>query len=124
MSMKSRLPLPNLAISTGSLAKALTTRLPSRVSSIWALSSPIWFLCLRNASFTFRLNHVQEIIITGTSTNMSRVSSRLIPDRIMKETTVLRAAMKNSSGQWWANSVTSNKSLVIRDMICPTFVLL
>mgnify|MGYP000499631678 CR=1 FL=1 len=32
--------------------------------------------------------------------------------------------VKNSSGQWWANSVTSNRSLVMRPMICPTLVLL
>ena len=55
---------------------------------------------------------------------MITVSSTLIRARIAKDTTVLTKAIKNSSGQWWANSVTSNKSLVIRDIICPTLVLL
>ena len=33
-------------------------------------------------------------------------------------------AMKNSSGQWWANSVTSKRSLVMRPIIWPILVLL
>ena len=44
-----------------------------------------------------------------------------MPMRMVKEATILIAAMKNSSGQWWANSVTSNRSEVIRAIICPTF---
>ena len=55
---------------------------------------------------------------------MARVRGRLTEARIRKEITAFTAAMKNSSGQWWENSVTSNRSLVIRPMICPTFVLL
>ena len=55
---------------------------------------------------------------------MITVRSRLILARITKDTAPFKNAIKNSSGQWWANSVTSNRSLVIRDMICPTLVLL
>ena len=39
-----------------------------------------------------------------------------------KETTILTKAMKNSSGQWCANSVTSNRSLVILAISCPILV--
>ena len=55
---------------------------------------------------------------------MMTVSKGLIPARMTKDTTAFKNAMKNSSGQWWANSVTANKSLVMRDIICPTLVLL
>ena len=54
---------------------------------------------------------------------MISVSGTFIVQRIANEPKILIAAMKNSSGQWCANSVTSNKSDVMRDMICPTFVL-
>ena len=52
-----------------------------------------------------------------------RVSATLLWHRMMKDTTILMPAMKNSSGQWWENSVTSNRSLVMRPMIWPTLVL-
>ncbi len=55
---------------------------------------------------------------------MITVRSTLILARMTKDTRALRKAMKNSSGQWWANSVTSKRSLVILAMIWPTLVLL
>ena len=37
--------------------------------------------------------------------------------RIINDAVPLIPAMKNSSGQWWANSVTSKRSLVMRPII-------
>ena len=51
-----------------------------------------------------------------------RVSHTFMPQRMMKEAVIFTPAIKNSSGQWWENSVTSNKSLVMRAMIWPTLV--
>ena len=76
-----------------------------------------------------RLKDIEEEIeinndlITGITAKRRRVKGRFIKLNIVKETTILIPAIKNSSGQWWANSVTSNKSLVIRDIIVPTLVL-
>ena len=42
----------------------------------------------------------------------------------LNDAAIFIPAMKNSSGQWWANSVTSNRSLVMRPMMVPTLVLL
>ena len=54
---------------------------------------------------------------------MISVSQRLVFVRMMKDTTILSAAIKYSSGQWWANSVTSNRSLVMRAISWPILVL-
>ena len=59
----------------------------------------------------------------STQANTTKVSGTLAPHRMMNEAAILMPAIKNSSGQWWANSVTSNRSLVMRPMICPTLVL-
>ena len=45
-----------------------------------------------------------------------------IKQRIINDAAILIPAIKNSSGQWWANSVTSKRSFVIRDISVPTFV--
>ena len=59
----------------------------------------------------------------GTMVNIIKVSHTLTPHRMMKEPIILMPAMKNSSGQWWANSVTSNRSVVMRVIIWATLVL-
>ena len=62
--------------------------------------------------------------ISGTQAKTASVSGKLERQRMRKDAKILMKAMKNSSGQWWANSVTSNKSLVMRPMMVPTLVLL
>ena len=56
----------------------------------------------------------------GRMRKMVSVRYTFIVHRMTNEATSLMEAMKNSSGQWWANSVTSNRSEVIRAMIWPT----
>ena len=78
---------------------------------------------MRNVARTIWLKRVQQTTITGTTANTMSVSHTFMPARMMNEITPFSPAMKNSSGQWWANSVTSNRSLVMRPMIWPTLVL-
>ena len=99
------------------------TRSPSRLSSMAAFSSPIWWRWRRKASRRLWLSRMETTAISGTQANTISVSGTLAVHKITKEAAILMAAMKNSSGQWWANSVTSNRSLVMRPMICPTLVL-
>ena len=66
---------------------------------------------------------VAQRTISGMSAKMISVSQRLVFARMMKDTTILSAAIKYSSGQWWANSVTSNRSLVMRAISWPILVL-
>ena len=54
--------------------------------------------------------------------NIIRVSQMLILTKIIKETMPFIPAIKNSSGQWCENSVTSKRSFVIRPIICPTLL--
>ena len=61
--------------------------------------------------------------MTGMHTNTMSVSGTFVIARMTNAAAPFSAAMKNSSGQWCANSVTSNRSFVIRPMIWPTFVL-
>ena len=58
----------------------------------------------------------------GSTANIISVRGMFMPSSTTKLTTILMPAMKNSSGQWWANSVTSNRSDVMRAIICPTLV--
>ena len=51
------------------------------------------------------------------------VMGRLEFARMTKETAIFKNAETNSSGKWWANSVTSFKSEVMRLMSCPILVL-
>ena len=88
-----------------------------------AFNSPICTRWRRKAARSFRLMMVDTTPISGTQAKRMRVSATLDWHRMMKLAVILMAAMKNSSGQWWANSVTSNRSLVMRPMIWPTLVL-
>ena len=49
------------------------------------------------------------------------VKGTFINAKIEKDAIILIPAIKNSSGQWWANSVTSKRSDVILDINVPTF---
>ena len=62
-------------------------------------------------------------MISGMMEKIISVSHMLKEPKMMNDTTILMVEINSSSGQWWANSVTSNKSFVIRDIIWPTFVL-
>lgn len=84
------------------------------------LISPIWLRCFLNALRIRVLKNFTKQNISGSDANTITVSGTFTPQRIINETIIFSAAMKNSSGQWCANSVISNKSLVIRAIICPT----
>ena len=89
-----------------------------------AFSSPIWTRCWRNRARSFWFSLTETMPISGTQAKTASVSGKLERQRIRKDAKILMKAMKNSSGQWWANSVTSNRSLVMRPMMVPTLVLL
>ena len=78
---------------------------------------------MRNCSFILRLKYTAARTMKGTMVNIIKVSHTLTPHRMIKEPIILMPAMKNSSGQWWANSVTSNRSVVMRVIIWATLVL-
>ena len=87
-------------------------------------SSPICTRCWRNRARRRPFRYTDTTPISGTQANTAKVSGMLARHKMTKDATILMPAMKNSSGQWWANSVTSNKSLVMRPMMVPTLVLL
>ena len=60
--------------------------------------------------------------MNGSTANIISVMGIFIVQRMMNETRIFTPAIRNSSGQWCANSVISNRSDVMRAMICPTFV--
>ena len=114
------LPSSNFSASSSSVANDFTTLIPSNVSSTCELISPIWLRCFLNALRIRVLKNFTKQNISGSDANTITVSGTFTPQRIINETIIFSAAMKNSSGQWCANSVISNKSLVIRAIICPT----
>ena len=59
----------------------------------------------------------------GKMAKMISVSGTLMVRRMTNATTTFSEVMNTSSGVWWANSVTSNRSVVMRDMIWPILVL-
>ena len=61
------------------------------------------------------------LTVTGGTANISSVRPTFFVQSTAKETMIFTPAMRNSSGQWWANSVTWNRSEVMRAIICPTF---
>ena len=79
--------------------------------------------CARWVARSLVFSRMETTPISGTQRKSRAVSPRLYRLRMRKLATILTAAMKNSSGQWWANSVTSNRSLVIRPMIWPILLL-
>ena len=56
------------------------------------------------------LNLIEMTIITGIAANIISVRGTFMVQSMAKEETIFKPAMKNSSGQWWENSVTSNRS--------------
>ena len=59
----------------------------------------------------------------GKMAKMISVSGTLMVRRMTNATSTFTEVMNTSSGVWWANSVTSNRSVVMRDMIWPILVL-
>ena len=53
----------------------------------------------------------------GKMAKMISVKGTLMVRRMTNATTTFSEVMNTSSGVWWANSVTSNRSVVMRDMI-------
>ena len=117
--MSRNLPLPssNFSASISSFANDFTTRIPRSVSSTCAFISPIWLRCALNARRIRVLKNFTNKNISGSDANIISVSGTFTLQSIMNETIILSPAIKNSSGQWCANSVMSKRSLVIRAII-------
>ena len=62
-------------------------------------------------------NILEQYTISGTTAMIITASSGFMVLTMMNVTTIFIAAMNISSGKWWANSVMSNRSVVMRDMI-------
>ena len=62
------------------------------------------------------LNFMAHTSMSGISAKSRRVRGTFTRISTTNATTILTAAMKYSSGQWWANSVMSNRSVVIREI--------
>ena len=62
------------------------------------------------------INDAMNQLMTNLSNNIGIVEDAVLPyvGEIANETAIFIPAMKNSSGQWCANSVMSKRSLVIR----------
>ena len=66
---------------------------------------------------------MEKYIMKGKMAKIINVSGTLIVRRMTNAASTLMEVIKTSSGVWWANSVTSNRSVVMRDMIWPILVL-
>ena len=82
-----------------SLAKDFTTRMPSRLSSTWALISPT---CLLRSLKTRRMRllyFLAKYSMKGSTANIISVRGMFMPHSTMKLTMIFTPAMRNSSGQ-------------------------
>ena len=108
------LALLNLAASAFSLENALAVRMPDRLDSMSALMPAMVCLTTREAErmavrLTMHTTIKMGIKIITTSANCQRMvnMTAIAPITVTKE-------IKRSSGPWWASSVMSNSSAVIR----------
>ena len=99
MSKNCLLSVSNLFVSICSFVNAFTTFCPSRLSSMRAFNSPIWFLCLRNTSRILKFRCMHTATMIGTIRKIISVRSTLIRIRMINAITSLTPAIKNSSGQ-------------------------
>ena len=106
----------NLACSNSSFANDFETFIPSRLSSTCELISPRPLRCILKARLIFFLKVYVAAIMIGIIANISTVSRTSILTKSTKPRMIFIDAIQYSSGQWCANSVISNKSLVILDI--------
>ena len=97
--------------------------MPDRLSSTCAFSSPSsWRDSLKLRRMRLA-NRFEKNTISGSTANMISVSVTLLPQRMMNAATILMPAISTSSGMWWANSVMSFRSVVMRLISWPVLAL-
>ena len=67
----------------------------------------------------FRLRSATNTMISGTEIISTSASCHLMRHRTMNAPSSVTNEMNRSSGPWCASSVTSNRSVVTRDMSNP-----
>ena len=109
----------NFSFSALSLEKALAVRMPEILDSMSALMPAVvclTFLEVRDMARRFRVTIAREMGIMMSNTRASRhctvKSTAMAPITVTPE-------IKISSGPWWASSVISNSSAVMRLMRWP-----
>ena len=102
-----------------SLANALTVRMPETPASTAVLISAV-------SRFTSRLrarSRSRSRITTASSTGSRRSKISASSQRIVARMTIAPAIVSDAwitvSGPWWASSVMSKRSVVMRDMSLP-----
>ena len=109
----------NFSASTGSLAKALAVRMPESADSMSALMTAVFFLTRREAVRMALRREKLTRMNTGIITATTSVSRHSIVAMTASAPTMVTNEMNRSSGPWWASSVISNRSVVIRLMSWP-----
>ena len=109
----------NRRLSAASLANALAVRKPDRLLSISWLMWPVFSLAAAEA----RDIRPRMVMATVRKMGMVRATTRASCQRMEAITTrapaMVSALVSRSSGPWWASSVSSNRSVVSRDMSLP-----
>ena len=96
--------------------------MPEMLDSVAVLISAIFsFTFFEAAMRFFRERAVCRITIGRKIANMATSSHRIV-SMSMSEPLSVKKAIKRSSGPWWASSVISNKSFVMRDISWPVLV--
>ena len=98
MSTNFSFPAANFSFSSASLAKDFTTRMPDRLSSTCAFSSPRWKRESLKLLRILREKWFEQNTISGSAANTMTVSATFVWQRIANAATILISAMNISSG--------------------------
>ena len=109
----------NFSISAFSLAKAFTVRTPDTPDSTAVLISAVSCFTPRLACRSRVRSSTTTASTAGTRANSTRASSQRIVSRITRDPIRVSPACSRFSGPWWASSVISKRSVVIRLMSLP-----
>ena len=101
------------------LVKAFVTRMPEMLLSSAALITAMLLRLSAKASRMRLRQNSDTAAMTGTKANMISVSGTEIVQRYTNEPTIMMPLISRFSGPWCASSLTSIRSLVMRDMILP-----
>ena len=104
----------NFSLSARSLEKALAVRMPEMLDSMSALMPAMFCFTRRLAWIMFRRLRLTTMRNVGTSSSITRASRHWMVNMMAMAPTRVTPEMNRSSGPWWASSVMSKSSAVIR----------
>ena len=108
-----------MADSAASLAKDLTTRIPSSESWSCAFTPPIFLRLSVKVARIVRFMRTITAAKTTVTTRIAPASAGERPKRMTKEPMISMAQMMIHSGTWWAASQMSKRSLTTRLIMSP-----